>query len=190
MSAHLLTELTVFVLAVFVGFEAISKVPTMLHTPLMSATNAIHGIVLVGAILVAGLANPTLHPVLGVLLVILAEPERLRRLHRDRTDAGDVQGQACAGVHTCRHRRETCVTTEQLANPVDLAYLITGICFILGLHYLSSPKTALLGNRISMAGMAIAVIATLTQGIVGWWRSVSASSSAPRSESTLRASSR
>jgi NAD(P) transhydrogenase subunit alpha len=71
-SAHLLTEITVFILAVFVGFEAISKVPTTLHTPLMSATNAIHGIVIVGAILVAGLPNPTLHPVLGVILVILA----------------------------------------------------------------------------------------------------------------------
>lgn len=72
MNAHLLAELTVFVLAVFVGFEVISKVPTTLHTPLMSATNAIHGIVLVGAILVAGLANPPLHPILGVLLVVLA----------------------------------------------------------------------------------------------------------------------
>ena len=72
MSAHLLNEITVFILAVFVGFEVISKVPTTLHTPLMSATNAIHGIVLVGAILVAGLADPTLHPVVGVLLVILA----------------------------------------------------------------------------------------------------------------------
>jgi len=71
-SAHLLNELTVFVLAVFVGFEVISKVPTTLHTPLMSATNAIHGIVLVGAILVAGAADPTLHPIVGVLLVILA----------------------------------------------------------------------------------------------------------------------
>ena len=47
---HLLTLLTIFVLAVFVGFEVISKVPTTLHTPLMSATNAIHGIVVAGAI--------------------------------------------------------------------------------------------------------------------------------------------
>ena len=50
-------ELTVLVLAIFVGFEVISKVPTMLHTPLMSGTNAIHGIVLVGAIVVAGLPH-------------------------------------------------------------------------------------------------------------------------------------
>ena len=68
----LITEITIFVLAAFVGFEVISKVPTTLHTPLMSATNAIHGIVLVGAILVAGAADPTLHPVVGVLLVVLA----------------------------------------------------------------------------------------------------------------------
>jgi H+-translocating NAD(P) transhydrogenase subunit alpha len=54
--AHLVMPLTVLVLAFFVGFEVISKVPTTLHTPLMSATNAIHGIVLAGAIvIVAGL---------------------------------------------------------------------------------------------------------------------------------------
>ena len=72
MSAHLLTELTVFILAVFVGFEVISKVPTTLHTPLMSATNAIHGIVLVGALLVAVVASPKLGPVLSVAVVFLA----------------------------------------------------------------------------------------------------------------------
>jgi NAD(P) transhydrogenase subunit alpha len=48
-------ELTVLILAAFLGFEVISKVPTLLHTPLMSGTNAIHGIVVVGAIIVAGL---------------------------------------------------------------------------------------------------------------------------------------
>ncbi len=72
MSAHLLNELTVFVLAVFVGFEVISKVPTTLHTPLMSATNAIHGIVLVGALLVAVVAEPKLGAVLSVVVVFLA----------------------------------------------------------------------------------------------------------------------
>ena len=50
----LVFELTILALAIFLGFEVISKVPTMLHTPLMSGTNAIHGIVIVGAILVAG----------------------------------------------------------------------------------------------------------------------------------------
>lgn len=51
-AAHYIELLTVLVLAVFVGFEVISKVPTTLHTPLMSATNAIHGIVLAGAIVI------------------------------------------------------------------------------------------------------------------------------------------
>ncbi len=59
-------SITVFVLAVFLGFELISKVPTTLHTPLMSGTNAIHGIVLVGSMVVAGLANQ------GLLVTILA----------------------------------------------------------------------------------------------------------------------
>ena len=50
-------EVTILVLAIFLGFEVISKVPTLLHTPLMSGTNAIHGIVVVGAIIVAGLPH-------------------------------------------------------------------------------------------------------------------------------------
>ena len=61
------TEITIFVLAVFVGFEIISKVPTMLHTPLMSATNAIHGVVLVGAIIIMGDAAHSHNHVLEVL---------------------------------------------------------------------------------------------------------------------------
>jgi H+-translocating NAD(P) transhydrogenase subunit alpha len=55
--AQLVVELTILALAIFLGFEVISKVPTLLHTPLMSGTNAIHGIVIVGAILVAGSAD-------------------------------------------------------------------------------------------------------------------------------------
>ncbi len=72
MSEVLFTELTVFVLAVFIGVEVISKVPSTLHTPLMSATNAIHGIVLVGAILVAGTFDAPFNAIIGVILVILA----------------------------------------------------------------------------------------------------------------------
>jgi H+-translocating NAD(P) transhydrogenase subunit alpha len=54
-SVSFLIELTVLILAAFLGVEVISKVPTLLHTPLMSGTNAIHGIVIVGAIIVAGI---------------------------------------------------------------------------------------------------------------------------------------
>ncbi|HEU0193654.1 MAG TPA: NAD(P) transhydrogenase subunit alpha [Gaiellales bacterium] len=69
MSESLLIELTVFVLAAFVGIEVISKVPTTLHTPLMSGTNAIHGVVIVGAILVAGADRGPLTTVLGTVAV-------------------------------------------------------------------------------------------------------------------------
>lgn len=67
----LLNDLTVFILAIFIGYEVISKVPVILHTPLMSGTNAIHGIVLVGAILVLGGADSTLARIVGFLAVVL-----------------------------------------------------------------------------------------------------------------------
>jgi NAD(P) transhydrogenase subunit alpha len=67
-----LLELTILVLAIFLGFEVISKVPTLLHTPLMSGTNAIHGIVIVGAILIAGRRDAdALTRVVGFFAVVL-----------------------------------------------------------------------------------------------------------------------
>lgn len=68
----LLAIITVFILSVFLGFEVISKVPTTLHTPLMSGTNAIHGIVLVGAMIVAGAFDATLATILGFVAVVFA----------------------------------------------------------------------------------------------------------------------
>ncbi|HEY1445389.1 MAG TPA: NAD(P) transhydrogenase subunit alpha [Acidimicrobiales bacterium] len=64
--------LTVFALAIFVGIEVVSKVPSILHTPLMSGSNAIHGIVLVGALIVMGEAHGTGQLILGFLAVFLA----------------------------------------------------------------------------------------------------------------------
>jgi NAD(P) transhydrogenase subunit alpha len=65
----LITEITIFVLAAFVGFEVISKVPTTLHTPLMSQTNAIHGIVMLGGLIVIGLADDGLEYVIGAIAI-------------------------------------------------------------------------------------------------------------------------
>ena len=67
----LVVELTILVLAIFLGFEVIAKVPTMLHTPLMSGTNFIHGIVLVGAIIVLGFADDGFTKVIGLVAVAL-----------------------------------------------------------------------------------------------------------------------
>ena len=64
--------ITVFVLAAFVGYEVISKVPSILHTPLMSGSNAIHGIILVGTMIVLGEAHGAAQLTLGFLAVVLA----------------------------------------------------------------------------------------------------------------------
>jgi NAD(P) transhydrogenase subunit alpha len=93
--------LTVFILAIFVGFEVISKVPTTLHTPLMSATNAIHGVVLVGAIVIVaqlfgGGTPSTALTVLGICAVALgtinvvggfAVTERMLQMFKKREPA-------------------------------------------------------------------------------------------------------
>jgi NAD(P) transhydrogenase subunit alpha len=65
----LLTALTILVLAAFVGFEVISKIPNTLHTPLMSGTNAIHGIVLLGGLIVIGVAGGALNKVILVIAI-------------------------------------------------------------------------------------------------------------------------
>jgi len=66
------TLLTFFVLAVFVGFEVVSKVSSVLHTPLMSGANAIHGVILIGAVIVTGHADSNVALALGLVAVVLA----------------------------------------------------------------------------------------------------------------------
>jgi NAD(P) transhydrogenase subunit alpha len=94
---QLVAELTVFALAIFIGFEVISKVPTMLHTPLMSGTNAIHGIVLIGAMLIAGTADSTLERALAFVAVVFGTinivggflvTDRMLEMFKRRPDEG------------------------------------------------------------------------------------------------------
>ena len=66
---ELITEVIIFVLAAFVGFEVISKVPTTLHTPLMSQTNAIHGIVMLGGLIVIGLSDDIVNEIIGTIAI-------------------------------------------------------------------------------------------------------------------------
>ncbi|TFB49826.1 NAD(P) transhydrogenase subunit alpha [Cryobacterium tagatosivorans] len=96
-----ITLLTVVVLAVFVGFEVVSKVSSTLHTPLMSGANAIHGIILIGAIIVAGQTTETGLLVVALIAVVLATAnlvggfvvtDRMLGMFRGRkpaTDAGE-----------------------------------------------------------------------------------------------------
>jgi NAD(P) transhydrogenase subunit alpha len=69
-SAELIASITVLVLSIFLGIELISRVPTLLHTPLMSGTNAIHGVVLIGGMLILGSADSTLERVLAFIAVV------------------------------------------------------------------------------------------------------------------------
>ncbi len=99
--------LTIFVLSVFVGVEVISKVSSTLHTPLMSGANAIHGVILVGAVLVTGTADSGVGLAVGLVAVVLATvnmvggfvvTDRMLQMFagrkRPRPDAADGQGSA------------------------------------------------------------------------------------------------
>jgi proton-translocating NAD(P)+ transhydrogenase subunit alpha len=104
----LFTELTIFVLAAFVGFEVISKVPTTLHTPLMSQTNAIHGIVMLGGLIVVGYANDPLEYAIGTIAIAFGTinivggfmvTDRMLGMfsRKPKSRAGDDKGEGEAG---------------------------------------------------------------------------------------------
>jgi NAD(P) transhydrogenase subunit alpha len=101
----LLTELAILVLAAFVGFEVISKVPNTLHTPLMSGTNAIHGIVLLGGLLVIGPAEGVLEDILLVIAIAFGTinvvggflvTDRMLGMFKAKPARGEAGGEASA----------------------------------------------------------------------------------------------
>jgi NAD(P) transhydrogenase subunit alpha len=104
-STALLTDLTIFILALLVGIEVIGKVPATLHTPLMSATNAIHGIVLVGALLIGLTAHNVVGYIIGFVAAVFAGANvvggyvvtgRMLKMFRKKA-AQAVQGQPVQG---------------------------------------------------------------------------------------------
>ena len=147
----LVIELTILVLAIFLGFEVISKVPTMLHTPLMSGTNFIHGIVIVGAIIVLGFADDGFTKTIGFVAMVLAS-------------ANVVGGWFVTDrmLEMFKRRPET-DRRRVISDPdvVGLLYLVAIVCFILALRFLSSPKHARQGNWVGGVGMLVAIATTL-----------------------------
>ena len=102
MSTALLTDLTIFILALLVGIEVIGKVPATLHTPLMSATNAIHGIVLVGAVLIGVTAHNAVGYVIAFIAAFFAAANvvggyvvtgRMLKMFRRKSPQAQAQGQ-------------------------------------------------------------------------------------------------
>ena len=173
----LMTFITVFVLAAFVGYEVVSKVPSILHTPLMSGSNAIHGIILVGTMIVLGEAHGAAQLTLGFLAVVLATLNVVGGVRGDRPDASHVQAaadrpQSATGRPRRRRRATRARCRDRRGGPgdsvvsrataTDLVYLVAIVGFILALKGLSSPSTPRLGNLVGAGGMLVAVAWTFS----------------------------
>ena len=139
----LVIELTILALAIFLGFEVISKVPAMLHTPLMSGTNFIHGIVIVGAIIVLGEADDTFLKVIGFVAMVLATAnvvggwfvtDRMLEMFKKRPEPKKES------------TRDVIAVISPGSNLIGLLYLVTIICFIFALRFLSSPEARAAGE--------------------------------------------
>ena len=141
-------------LAAFVGFEVISKVPNSLHTPLMSATNAIHGIVVLGGILVIGQADGVLSKTILVIAIAFGTinvvggflvTDRMLEMFKARPEAVA--------------RRSSAVTlpiASFLTDPdfINVLYIVAFSLFILGMRQVTGPTTARRGNATAAVGMA------------------------------------
>ena len=152
LESGLLIAIYVFVLAGFVGFEVITKVPPTLHTPLMSGANAISGITIIGALLIVGSSEGAAddgsrsgrgHP---------CHHQRRWRVHGHRPNAAHVPQ---------RTRQEFDVVTLDRDLIITSAYLVSAALFIIGLRYLGSPATARNGNALAAGGMLLAIVVTL-----------------------------
>ena len=130
--------LTIFILSVFVGIEVISKVSSTLHTPLMSGANAIHGIILLGAIIVTGTTENGVAVAIGLVAIVLAAVNMV---------GGFVVTDRMLQMFT-RKKKKPVSTSRRGGNRqvtptwVQLTYLACAVCFILALKGLSGPKTA------------------------------------------------
>ena len=164
----LVTELVIFVLAAFVGFAVISKVPTTLHTPLMSQTNAIHGIVMLGGLIVAGVADGFLEQLIGFIAIAFGAINIV---------GGFMVTDRMLGmfVRKPKARRGGAEAMNVLAvlepggDATVLLYTVSFSLFIYGLMQGTHPRTAKNGNLIAAGGMAIAVITTLLLDGLGNW---------------------
>jgi NAD(P) transhydrogenase subunit beta len=178
MTTELEIGLYIFILAGFLGYHVITRVPPLLHTPLMSATNAMSGISLVGSLLIAGAAHDPLSTAFGFIAVACSSTnvvggflitDRMLKMFK-RSDAAAKSGLprsaqaalavlAAGAVAAFVWRHE--LAAVDLTHALSFAYIVSAILFILGLKGLSSPKYARRGMFAAEAGMALAVIGTL-----------------------------
>ena len=149
--------LVMFVLTAFVGFEVISKVPSILHTPLMSGSNAIHGIILVGAMITAGEAHGRLQMCLAFVAVFLATlnivggvvvTDRMLDMFKGRQEPEGQRRQGGSGrtgrgqgwPDRAGDQAVIAALTSISADGLTGIYLLSAACFVLALKALSSPR--------------------------------------------------
>src|SRR5262245_46626626 len=164
----------VFTLAAFVGYQFISRVPPLLHTPLMSATNAMSGISLVGSLVVAGSSDVTPGTILGFIAVCCSSTnvvggflitDRMLRMFRKDEKGGAARQQRTQAISLWALTilfvgyLALLVFFENLRDrALSFFYILSAALFILGLKGLSSPKWARMGMFLAEFGMLMAVV--------------------------------
>ena len=185
MTTELEIGLYIFILAGFLGYHVISRVPPLLHTPLMSATNAMSGISLVGSLVVAGADFGVLSTVLGFIAVACSSTNVVGGfLITDRMLKMFKKGEDSRGERGVRYRLlrrvvflilvagflASIIWLEELrgflrgvdpTNALGFFYIVSAVLFILGLKGLSAPKYARKGMFLAEFGMLMAVVGTL-----------------------------
>ena len=180
--------LYIFLLAGFLGFHVITRVPPLLHTPLMSATNAISGISLIGSLVVCGANDSVTSTILGFLAVVCSSTnvvggflitDRMLAMFKSERDVKSARGRAdrlfvvsgtvllvagTAGFWWGVH--------NDVIHPDEVLrylYIVSAVLFILGLKGLSSPRWARRGMFLAEFGMAVAIIGTLFDARIQPW---------------------
>ncbi|HZY86455.1 MAG TPA: proton-translocating transhydrogenase family protein, partial [Gemmataceae bacterium] len=172
--------LYIFILAGFLGYHVISRVPPLLHTPLMSATNAISGISLIGSLVVAGEMHDRVSTALGFVAIVCSSTnvvggflitDRMLAMFKSERDARSaravsertfvVSGVALLVVGTAVFWLGTHTGAIHPDEVLRYLYIVSAVLFILGLKGLSSPKWARRGMFLAEFGMAVAIIGTL-----------------------------
>lgn len=180
--------LYIFILAGFLGYHVITRVPPLLHTPLMSATNAISGISLIGSLVVVGEMHDALSTILGFVAVGCSATnvvggflitDRMLAMFKSEREAKSARGLserqfvtiglALLAAGTLAFWRGVATKAIHPDEVLRYLYIVSAVLFILGLKGLSSPKWARRGMLLAAFGMAVAVVGTLFDQRIAPW---------------------